>query len=99
MTRLALMSGVARERCSEMRRGASFPFVDSRMRACGAQTRVFTKNALTLLHQASGGALLHPRQSPTPPLIAGGHCARPAGRRQYVQPVTTVTGSPLLRRC
>ena len=27
------------------------------MRACGAQLPVFTKNALTLLHQASGGTL------------------------------------------
>ena len=35
----------------------SFSFVDSRMRACGAQNPVFTKNALTLLHQASGGTL------------------------------------------
>ena len=35
----------------------SFSFVDSRMRACGAQGPVFTKNALTLLHQASGGTL------------------------------------------
>ena len=35
----------------------SFTFVDSRMRACGAQNPVFTKNALTLLHQASGGTL------------------------------------------
>ena len=35
----------------------SFSFVDSRMRACGAHNPVFTKNALTLLHQASGGTL------------------------------------------
>ena len=27
------------------------------MRACGAQVPVFTKKALTLLHQASGGTL------------------------------------------
>ena len=30
----------------------SFAFVDSRMRACGAQNPVFTKNALTLLLSA-----------------------------------------------
>ena len=35
----------------------SFSFVDSRMRACGAQNPVFTRNALTLLHQGSGGTL------------------------------------------
>ena len=35
----------------------SFAFVDSRIRTCGAQNPVFTKNALTLLHQASGGTL------------------------------------------
>ena len=35
----------------------SFSFIDSRMRACGAQNPVFTKNALTLLHQAAGGTL------------------------------------------
>ena len=35
----------------------SFSFLDSRMRACGAQNPVFTKNALTLLHQAAGGTL------------------------------------------
>lgn len=35
----------------------SASFLDSRLRACGATTPIFTKSALTLLHQASGGTL------------------------------------------
>ena len=35
----------------------SATFLDSRLRACGATTPIFTKSALTLLHQASGGTL------------------------------------------
>lgn len=35
----------------------SLSYLESRMSACGAKTPVFTKNALTLIHQASGGIL------------------------------------------
>ena len=35
----------------------TFGFVETRMAACGAQASLFTKNALNLIHQASGGTL------------------------------------------
>lgn len=35
----------------------SISFIESRLRDCGARSPLFTKNALTLIHQASGGIL------------------------------------------
>ena len=35
----------------------SASYLEARMRACGAQPPVFTKNALALIHQAAGGTL------------------------------------------
>jgi len=35
----------------------SISFIETRLSACGARTPLFTKNALTLVHQASGGIL------------------------------------------
>ena len=35
----------------------SISFIEGRLSACGARTPLFTKNALTLVHQASGGIL------------------------------------------
>ncbi len=34
-----------------------FKFIENRLSACGAHAPLFTKNALTLIHQASGGIL------------------------------------------
>jgi len=35
----------------------SISFIEGRLKTCGARTPLFTKNALTLIHQASGGIL------------------------------------------
>ena len=35
----------------------SISFIENRLSACGAHAPLFTKNALTLIHQASGGIL------------------------------------------
>ena len=35
----------------------SFSYIESRISACGQKAPLFTKNAMTLVHQASGGIL------------------------------------------
>ena len=56
------------------------PTIDSRMRACGAHNPVFTKNALTPRHQASGARCAPSASSPTQPACRRSPRAVPRSR-------------------
>ena len=73
----------------------SASYLEQRLRACGAAGPVFTKNALTLIHQAAGGTLRTLGTIANAALLKAFTAARPSGGgRARAAGHPTVSGLP-----